>query len=254
MCNPPFPAAFKALVGSHNYNLNTETSDKDYKIFVLPTFDDLYHGKLAHTHYVSQTLDYTVHDIRQLPKLLWKANINFIEVLFSQETNTMKLKEPFCSLFLEIEDQADELSRMNLPRLYSSCLGMATKKYQEMHKDSPGRHASFSKSGYDTKSACHALRLLDFLSRLAGTHESFREALWYEDGSIFDTPDPMRQVLLDVKGGKYPLAEVELMFSDLEKRAHSLEGWYTKHSSNLQANEWLEKKIQTIVALGLYRQ
>ena len=37
---------FKALVGSHNYNLNDETSDKDYKYFVLPTFDDLYTGKM----------------------------------------------------------------------------------------------------------------------------------------------------------------------------------------------------------------
>ena len=34
----------KALVGSHNYNLNTETSDKDYKVFVLPTFNELYKG------------------------------------------------------------------------------------------------------------------------------------------------------------------------------------------------------------------
>ena len=34
--------AFKSLVGSHNYNLNIETSDKDYKVFVFPTFDDLY--------------------------------------------------------------------------------------------------------------------------------------------------------------------------------------------------------------------
>lgn len=35
----------KAIVGSHNYNLNTDTSDKDYKYFVLPTFDELYCGK-----------------------------------------------------------------------------------------------------------------------------------------------------------------------------------------------------------------
>lgn len=36
----------KALVGSHNYNLNTESSDKDYKYFVLPTLDDLYNGTI----------------------------------------------------------------------------------------------------------------------------------------------------------------------------------------------------------------
>ena len=28
---------FTALVGSGNYGLNDETSDKDYKVFVLPT-------------------------------------------------------------------------------------------------------------------------------------------------------------------------------------------------------------------------
>jgi len=33
------------LVGSHNYNLNNENSDKDYKIFVCPTFEDLYYNK-----------------------------------------------------------------------------------------------------------------------------------------------------------------------------------------------------------------
>ena len=37
--------AFKALVGSHNYNLNTSDSDKDYKLFVIPTLDDLYFNK-----------------------------------------------------------------------------------------------------------------------------------------------------------------------------------------------------------------
>ena len=39
-------AVLKALVGSHNYNLNTESSDKDYKYFVLPTLDDLYDGTI----------------------------------------------------------------------------------------------------------------------------------------------------------------------------------------------------------------
>ena len=38
-------SVLKALVGSHNYNLNTPESDKDYKLFVLPTYDDLYERK-----------------------------------------------------------------------------------------------------------------------------------------------------------------------------------------------------------------
>ena len=76
---------FKALVGSHNYNLNTETSDKDYKYFVLPTFEDIYYNKTISKNVVSEDVDYTVHDIRKLPMLWWKTNINFVEPLFSRE-------------------------------------------------------------------------------------------------------------------------------------------------------------------------
>ena len=32
----------KSSVGSVNYNLVTADSDKDYKFFVMPTFDDVY--------------------------------------------------------------------------------------------------------------------------------------------------------------------------------------------------------------------
>lgn len=70
-----------ALVGSHNYNLNTEHSDLDYKYFVFPTFDDLYYKKEIAKSKTSDYLDYEVHDIRKLSQLWWKANINFIEVL-----------------------------------------------------------------------------------------------------------------------------------------------------------------------------
>ena len=45
--------AMKAFVGSHNYNLDTPESDKDYKYFVLPTFGDLYDGKQCSENYVS---------------------------------------------------------------------------------------------------------------------------------------------------------------------------------------------------------
>ena len=58
------------IVGSHNYNLTTENSDKDYKLFILPEFEDLYSGNLFSTpNVVSSTMDYDIHDIRQLPKL-----------------------------------------------------------------------------------------------------------------------------------------------------------------------------------------
>ena len=64
---------FKSLVGSHNYNLATPTSDKDYKVFVFPTFDDLYFGQTYKHSTVGEHVDYQAHDIRKLPELLAPA-------------------------------------------------------------------------------------------------------------------------------------------------------------------------------------
>lgn len=59
----------KALVGSHNYNLNTPESDKDYKLFVLPTFDDLYLKRDYNTSIDSKEEDIVIYDLRRLSSL-----------------------------------------------------------------------------------------------------------------------------------------------------------------------------------------
>lgn len=71
---------FRALVGSHNYNLNTETSDYDYKVFVAPTFDDLYFNKQYSKSIIGEEQDLDIHDVRKVSNLWWKANVNFLEV------------------------------------------------------------------------------------------------------------------------------------------------------------------------------
>ncbi|MEK1828936.1 hypothetical protein AAAC51_07255 [Priestia megaterium] len=72
----------KALVGSHNYNLNVPESDKDYKFFVLPTFDDMMHNRDFKESYKEDGNDFEYKDARMLTELWWKSNVNFIEVLF----------------------------------------------------------------------------------------------------------------------------------------------------------------------------
>ena len=48
--------AFSALFGSHNYNLNTEKSDKDYKVFrtVLRPIADMFLKQLAKSKHISR--------------------------------------------------------------------------------------------------------------------------------------------------------------------------------------------------------
>lgn len=72
------------LIGSQNYMLHTETSDKDYKIIVTPTFDDLYNKKDLNG--ATSDEHYSLCDIRALANNLTKGNPNAIEMLFSTET------------------------------------------------------------------------------------------------------------------------------------------------------------------------
>lgn len=186
----------KALVGSHNYNLNTPESDKDYKYFVWPTFDDLYENKTFHKEVVTDIEDYTIHDVRMLPTLFWKANLNFLEILYSQELEGNK------ALINYLMEHREELSTMNMHGLYAAAMGMSYEKEKLMTKDSPARHEAIEKYGYDPKSACHALRVLDFLVKYYKTHD-MAKAFWYPDGSC------EQELMLDIKKGS------ELMESEI---------------------------------------
>ncbi len=194
---------FKALVGSHNYNLNTSDSDKDYKLFVFPTLDDLYFNKSFNITKIGEDVDYDVHDIRKCANLWYKSNVNFLEVLFTEEFSF----GPFMSdknkeLINELLNMKNDIARMNLKYLYDACIGMYYTKTKYLEKGTEGTQHLVEKYGYDTKQALHAQRILDFLERFYFTRFSdFKKSIWYDDD------DPMRVELLDIKNGKYTLEE-----------------------------------------------
>jgi len=225
-----------ALVGSHNYNLNTETSDKDYKVFVFPTFDDLYYKKEIAKSKTSDYLDYEVHDIRKLSQLWWKANINFIEVLFSQ--NIRYHIDENNNLVQFIKQNKNELATMNLPYLYDACMGMSLRKQKDMLIDSPARHNNIEKYGYDTKSACHAIRVLDFLVKLVQCDFSFGKAIWYNNDDI------KRDSLLAIKRGMYTLEEIKYMIETCTNNANNIKGIYKQQSPNTKLKEQLDEVVK----------
>lgn len=200
----------KALVGSHNYNLNTPESDKDHKYFVWPTFDDLYENKMFHKEVVTDIEDYTIHDVRMLPTLFWKANLNFLEILYSQE---LEGDEALIDYLME---HRKELSTMNMHGLYAAAMGMSHEKEKLMTKDSPARHEAIEKYGYDPKSACHALRVVSFLIRYHETHD-MAKAFWYSD-------EQERERMLNIKkGGDLMLSEIRIFLGAARERARYLE-------------------------------
>lgn len=194
---------FRALVGSHNYNLNGPESDKDYKVFVAPTFADLYFNKQFAKMYVGEKEDLDVHDIRKLESVLWKANVNFLEILFTKELIINPDIQPNSKKQIEkIFKNKNKIAKMNLPYLYNACMGMHLTKLKQVTKGTEGTKHLVEKYGYDTKQAMHSVRILDFLKRFADTDfEDFKAAIEYDDYG------EDKEILLGIKNGVYTLEE-----------------------------------------------
>ena len=190
----------EALVGSHNYNLNTPSSDEDWKFFVRPTFDDLYSGKMYSNGAQTSDYDYTAHDIRKLADLLAKSNPNFLEVLFSVRV----IAHPN---FVWLIDNAERISRSNPKALWFAIIGSHLQKMATLKKGTATTQDLVNKFGYDTKDATHAMRLLFTAQRFIESG-SMAKALWYKDN------DPQRQILLDLKAGLYSEADFRAMVHD----------------------------------------
>lgn len=207
---------FKTLVGSHNYNLNTPDSDRDYKVFVLPTFDDLYFSKSFNKDYIGETEDFNVHDVRKCSNLWYKANVNFIEVLFSEDFSiNSELNKRSKDLIYELLNMKNDIAKMNLKFLYNACIGMHHNKMSLLEKGTKGTTHLVEKYGYDTKQALHSWRILDFLRAFADTDFSdFKAAIWYKEDNN------KRKFLLDLKNGKFTLNEfkdiIQDTFNDVE--------------------------------------
>ena len=88
------------LYGSQCIGLDTPTSDHDYRVFLTPTFDDLYNMKRAEVCNLPDGLDsdhYQVFDIRSFDKNVRNGNPNTLELLFSPEQHDLyiQLREYF---------------------------------------------------------------------------------------------------------------------------------------------------------------
>ena len=73
------------LQGSQNYKLDIEGSDVDTKAIVLPKFEDivLNRAPVSCTHVMDDGAHMDIKDIRLMFNEFKKANINFVELLFT---------------------------------------------------------------------------------------------------------------------------------------------------------------------------
>lgn len=230
----------KALVGSHNYSLNDEYSDKDYKVFVCPTFDDLYHNKMYSSSHIGEEEDLDIHDIRKLSNLFWKANINFLEVLYSKEAI---FENPRIG---EIFDMKKKIVAMNLPYLYNACGGMFHNKMKLLNKGTEGTLHLVEKYGYDTKQALHSYRVLDFIERFADTDfNDFQYAMDYKGDNL------QRNFLRSIKNGVFKEEEFRRIAEKKHEKFQMLQGRYMEQKENPKTMTEIEDIVKKIVRENL---
>lgn len=95
---------FTSLYGSQNYNLDNENSDKDYKMAVVPSLDNLVldskqYSKIEETEHGL----IEIKDIRNTFTAFKKMSIVDLEVLFSKEFITNKKYKEEVDKLLAIE-------------------------------------------------------------------------------------------------------------------------------------------------------
>ena len=219
---------FRCLIGSQNYGLDDETSDKDYYVYHIPTFEDLYHNKPLVREEKTEEGILFHKDIRSLSNMIIKSSFNQLEVLFSDEFIVSSKYHLFYKFLIENREQ---IARANMNRLFNSVCGEVKRRINDLQKGkyTAGTEHLFKKYGYDTKNAMHAVRLINLWFMVCGKftlEEAFKIQIPY---FTYEGNDVL--TYLDIKYGELSLTEILGLLDKLEKRLiPKLKGDFTDHS------------------------
>lgn len=161
------------LQGSQNYNMDDENSDVDTKCLVVPSLNEIVlatqpvsvthcivDGKLVYTEEEKMGAEHCdAKDIRLYWKTLLKANINFVEILFTDFSIVNPMYE---NLWNEILSMREDIARVNPIAAMRAMLGMVSEKYFALTHRYPSRVEWLDKFGYDPKQLHHLIRICKF--------------------------------------------------------------------------------------------
>lgn len=161
---PNYTFYFCALYGSQNYGLDTEDSDVDSKIAVIPSGKDIILGyeKLSTTLRLEDGSVCEVKDIREMANQFYKGNINFTEMLYTPYyIQNENISQPYSFDVLKLyRDMIANRDPLNLMKMVAA---MARTKYLTLTKVNSNNKEVIEKYGYDPKSLVTLLRLETFM-------------------------------------------------------------------------------------------
>lgn len=184
------------LQGSQNYGLEIPGSDVDTKLIVTPTFKDIAmnHKPVSTTHVRANEEHTDWKDIRLYIQTFRKQNLNFLEILYTDFAIVNPIYEKQWNRLVE---SREAITHFNPYRSVQSMKGIALEKYHAMEHEYPSKVEVLKKYGYDPKQLHHLVRVEDYLGRYING-ESYESCL---------DPGPMKQELIEIKMGKYSLAD-----------------------------------------------
>ena len=188
------------LQGSQNYKLDVYTddymSDIDSKTIVLPTFNDFILSKdpVSKTIILENEEHIDVKDIRIMFTMFKKANISYLELLF---TDYKIINPKYQSIIDELMKIKDDI--IDYPRLLKACYGMTLEKRKALCHPYPTIKDKIDKWGFAPKQLHHIIRLHLMLAMLYETRHLTKD--------VFVLDEEIRKDLLDVKTNK---AEISL--------------------------------------------
>ena len=162
------------LQGSQNYNMDDADSDVDTKCLIIPSLDEIVlasqpvstthcivDGKLVHTEEEKMGAEHCdAKDIRLYWKTLLKANINFVEILF---TDHYIINSMYEELWNQILSMRESVARVNPLAAVKAMMGMVSEKYFALTHRYPSRVEWLDKFGYDPKQLHHLIRIYHFM-------------------------------------------------------------------------------------------
>ena len=166
------------LFGSQNYNCQTDTSDIDTKVIVIPTLDEMILGQIK----INETIprgdgEITIFDIKHMHDYIKKQNINFLEILFTDYYIINPKYEP---IWEDMRKHAEKIARLNEFAAVQCINGVFMNKYKKLFHAVPSNAAAIEKYGYDGKALADCVRLYQVVTHYI-QKSSYAECLKLDD-------------------------------------------------------------------------
>jgi len=179
---------FGALYGSQNYGLATPESDVDTKVWLMPSFHDLYtaakpYSKELHlgdAHVEGKNYRLMVGELK-------KQNMNFLETIF---TPYYWCGDTYKAEFDYLRNNRELVARYDVNRGAHAFMGHMYNMYNRFKRDEK------------PKQVAHLMRLYDCLQRYALTDEPYEDLLFHPNSLEY---------LMAVRRGEVPVEELRDM-------------------------------------------